>query len=190
MIISLLVAMDEKGGIGQDNRLPWHLSADLKRFKALTMGHHLIMGRKTYDSIGRLLPGRVMVIITRNPEYRIEGCLIAHSLEEALRIVDQAGESEAFIIGGGQIFAQALPLADRIYLTRVHTVSQADVFFPPFDPQEWSIQTISEIPADDKNQFSSTYMILSKRSAHLLDKSIGLHIIQQNLSKKDVEEDE
>jgi dihydrofolate reductase len=165
MIISLLVAMDEKGGIGKDNGLPWHLSADLKRFKALTMGHHLIMGRKTYESIGRSLPGRVMVIITRNPEYQVEGCLIAHSLEEALRIVEQREESEAFIIGGGQIFAQALPLADRIYLTRVHTVSQADVFFPPFDPQEWSIQAKSELPADHKNQFSSTYLLLSKGSA-------------------------
>jgi dihydrofolate reductase len=164
MIISLLVAMDEKNGIGKDNHLPWHLSADLKRFKALTMGHHVIMGRKTYESIGRPLPGRTMVIITRSPDYQAEGCLVTHSLEEALDIARQAGETEAFVIGGGQIFAQALPLADRIYLTRVHTVSEADVFFPPLDIEDWSIQDTSGVPADDKNQFSSTYMVLQKRT--------------------------
>ncbi len=162
MIISLLVAMDERDGIGQDNRLPWHLSTDLKRFKALTMGHHILMGRKTYESIGRPLPGRVNVIITRSPDYQAEGCLIAHSLREALSLAELAGESEAFVIGGGQIFAQALPLADRIYLTRVHTLSEADVFFPEFDLKEWSIQATSEVLADDKNQFSSTYMVLLK----------------------------
>ena len=163
MIVSLLVAMDEQNGIGKDNRLPWHLSADLKRFKALTMGHHVIMGRKTYESIGRPLPGRVNVIITRSPDYQAEGCVIAHSLREALSIAELAGESEAFVIGGGQIFAQALPLADRIYLTRVHTISQADVFFPPFDIEDWSLQATSEVPADNKNQYSSTYMMLLKR---------------------------
>ena len=163
MIISLLVAMDEHNGIGKNNRLPWHLSADLKRFKALSMGHHVIMGRKTYESIGRPLPGRVLVIVTRSPDYQAEGCLVAHSLEEALDIARQAGESAAFVIGGGQIFAQALPLAERIYLTRVHTVSEADVFFPEFDERDWSIQTVSEVPADEKNQFSTTYMVLDKR---------------------------
>ena len=163
MIISLLVAMDERGGIGMDNRLPWHLSADLKRFKALTMGHHVIMGRKTYASIGRPLPGRIMVIITRSPDYWAEGCQVVHSLEESLDLARQAGETEAFVIGGGQIFAQALPLAERIYLTRVHTVAEADVFFPEFDERDWSIQTVSEVPADEKNQFSTTYMVLDKR---------------------------
>jgi dihydrofolate reductase len=164
MIISLLVAMDEHNGIGQDNRLPWHLSTDLKRFKALTMGHHLIMGRKTYDSIGRPLPGRVMVVITRSVDYQAEGCRIAHSLQEALGIAEQAGETEAFVIGGGQIFAQALPLADRIYLTRVHTVCEADVFFPPFELEDWTIQATSEVPADEKNQFSSYFFVLARRS--------------------------
>jgi dihydrofolate reductase len=164
MIISLVVAMDECNGIGQDNRLPWHLSADLKRFKALTMGHYLIMGRKTYESIGRPLPGRVMLVITRSVDYQAAGCRIAHSLQEALVIAEQAGETEAFVIGGGQIFAQALPLADRIYLTRVHTISEADVFFPPFDIEDWTIQATSEVPADEKNQFSSTFIVLARRS--------------------------
>ena len=171
MIISLLAAMDEQDGIGQDNRLPWHLSTDLKRFKALTMGHHILMGRKTYESIGRALPGRVNVIITRSPDYQAEGCVIAHSLREALSIAELAGESEAFVIGGGQIFAQTLPLADRIYLTRVHTVSEADVFFPAFDLQEWVIEASAEYPADDRNQFSSTYLILGKHPAATLTDS-------------------
>jgi dihydrofolate reductase len=162
MIISLLAAMDEQDGIGQDNRLPWHLSTDLKRFKALTMGHHILMGRKTYESIGRALPGRVNVIITRSPDYQAEGCVIAHSLREALSIAELAGESEAFVIGGGQIFAQALPLADRIYLTRVHTVSEADVFFPTFDESSWSIKEASEISADESNDFPSSYEVLEK----------------------------
>lgn len=190
MIISLLVAMDERNGIGQDNRLPWHLSTDLKRFKALTMGHHIIMGRKTYESIGRPLPGRVMVIVTRSQTYRAEGCLVTHSLQEALDIARQAGETEAFVIGGGQIFAQALSLADKIYLTRVHTISEADVFFPAIDIQEWAIEANAEYPADDRNQFSSTYLIIGKHPRSDLDRFNGLHIIQQNLSKKDVEEDE
>ena len=162
MIISLLVAMDEQDGIGKDNRLPWHLSTDLKRFKALTMGHHILMGRKTYELIGRALPGRVNVIITRSPDYQAEGCLIAHSLREALSLAEVAGESEAFVIGGGQIFAQALPLADRIYLTRVHTVSEADVFFPTFDESSWSIKEASEISADESNDFPSSYKVLEK----------------------------
>jgi len=166
MIISLLVAMDEHNGIGKDNRLPWHLSADLKRFKALTMGHYLIMGRKTYESIGRPLPGRIMVIITRSPDYQVENCLVAHSLEEALGIAEQAGESEAFVIGGGQIFAQALPMADRIYLTRVQTVSEADVFFPEFDARDWVVLETSDFPADEKNQFPSKYQVLI-RHPHL-----------------------
>ena len=104
-----------------------------------------------------------MVIITRSPDYQVENCLVAHSLEEALGIAEQAGESEAFVIGGGQIFAQALPLTDRIYLTRVETVSEADVFFPEFNARDWDIHETFEFPADEKNQFPSKYQLLIKR---------------------------
>ncbi len=107
--------MDEIGGIGKDNGLPWHLSSDLKRFKQLTMGHHLIMGRKTYETIGKPLPGRITIVITRNLQYQAEGCLVAPSLEKALDLARGNGETETFIAGGGEIFAIALPLADRIY---------------------------------------------------------------------------
>ena len=139
MIVSLIVAMDERGGIGLRNRVPWHLPTDLKRFKALTMGHHLIVGRKTYESIGRALPGRTMIIVTRSKDYRAEACWVVSSLPEALRLAEERGETEAFIGGGGSIYAQALPVADRIYLTRVHVVVEADVVFPVWEEDGWRV---------------------------------------------------
>jgi dihydrofolate reductase len=163
VIVSLLVAADEDGGIGVVNRLPWRLSSDLKKFKALTMGHHLIMGRKTYESIGRALPGRTSIVITRNPDYQAEGVIIAHSLPEALEIAQDAGEEEAFVIGGGEIFFQALTIAHRIYLTRVHATVKADVFFPVLDLEEWE-QKHSEFQApDEKNEFPFTFYILERK---------------------------
>jgi dihydrofolate reductase len=163
MIISLIVAMDEGRGIGKDNRIPWHLSADLKRFKALTMGHYLIMGRKTYESIGQPLPGRTTVIVTRNPDFLAAGCRIAHSLPEALEIARTSEEDEAFIIGGGEIFRLALPLADRIYLTQVYARLDCDTFFPDLDLGGWQISEESYQPADEKNQFASTYRVLIRK---------------------------
>jgi dihydrofolate reductase len=162
VIISLIVAMDEHRGIGKDDRLPWHLSADLRRFKAITLGHHLIMGRKTYESIGRPLPGRTSIVITRNPNFLAEGCIKAHSFQEAVRIAQDHGETEVFIIGGGQIFAQALPFAQRIYLTLVHTLVEANVFFPEFDQTAWKLSESAVIPADQNNDYPSTYMKLEK----------------------------
>jgi dihydrofolate reductase len=155
----LIVAMDEMSGIGKDNRLPWRLSSDLKRFKQVTLGHHLIMGRKTYETIGRPLPGRTSIVITRNPQYQAEGCLVAPSLEGALGLALENGETEAFIAGGGEIFAQALPLADRIYLTRVHAQVEADVVFPPFSLEGWRQIESIEQPADEKNNYPSTFNI-------------------------------
>ena len=187
MIISIIVAMDEQRGIGKEGRLPWHLSADLKRFKRLTMGHHLIMGRKTHESIGRPLPGRTMIVITRNRSYAAEGCLIAASLKAAIAIAEKGGETEAFIAGGGQIFTQALEFADRIYLTLVHTVVKADVFFPEYKPDSWIEAEHSYHPADERNQFPFTFKNYEKVD---LDKSHLWHIIHPNLSEKDCEEDE
>ncbi len=162
MIVSLLVAMDERGGIGLHNRLPWHLSADLKRFKELTLGHHVIMGRKTYESIGRNLPGRIMLVLTRDKDFKAEGALVAGSLPSALDLAARAGEDEAFIIGGGQVFAQALPLADRIYLTRVHATLDADVFVPAFDEHLWRQTCLSTHQADEKNDYPYSFYILEK----------------------------
>src|SRR4030066_2251502 len=121
MIVSLIVAMDEKGGIGKQNQLPWHLPSDLKRFKSLTMGHHIVMGRKTYETIGKPLPGRTMVIITRRKAYHPTGCIVVNSILEATRFAETNHEDELFIIGGGEIFKKAIGLAKKIYLTTVPT---------------------------------------------------------------------
>ena len=165
MLISLIVATDEEWGIGKDGRVPWHLSADLRRFKALTMGHHLILGRKTWESIGRPLAGRVIVIVTRSRRYQPENCpvcAVVHSLEAALELARQAGDEEAFIGGGGEIYAQALRLADRIYLTRVHTTAGCDVFFPPFDLEAWVEVEREELDADERNEHGFIYQVLEK----------------------------
>ncbi len=164
MIISLIVAMDEKRGIGKNNQLPWYLSDDLKRFKALTMGHHIIMGRKTYESIGRLLPGRTMVVVTRNPEYEVAGVLVANSLPGALEIAENRNESEVFIVGGAEIFAEASLIADRIYLTRVHAIVDADVFFPELDQDLWIEQESSFVDANEKNEYPMSFVVLVKDS--------------------------
>jgi dihydrofolate reductase len=164
MIISLLVAMDERGGIGLGNRLPWHLSADLKRFKELTMGHHILMGRRTYESIGRSLSGRTMLVLTREKDFKGENILVANALPAALDLVAGRGEQEVFVIGGSQIFVQALPLAQRIYLTRVHAKVDADVFFPAFDENLWQETLLSTHPADDKNDYPYSFFVLEKKS--------------------------
>lgn len=164
MIISIIVAMDEKGAIGRDNRLPWHLSDDLKRFKATTIGHHIVMGRKTYESIGRPLPGRTNIVVTRNPAYQAEGCRIAHSLEDALEIGRKNGEEEIFITGGRELFAQALAIADRIYLTRVHADVPANVYFPDFDENNWmEIESIHH-EADERNEYPFTTKLLVRKT--------------------------
>lgn len=162
MIISIIVAMDERRGIGIRNRLPWHLSTDLVRFKKLTMNHTVIMGRKTYESIGKILPGRTMVVITRSVNYRAAGVVVVHSLPEAITLAKNSGEEEVFIIGGEAIFKMALPLAQKIYLTSVHAVTEADVFFPHFDESEWIVVQHFDIPADEKNQYPSSFSILNR----------------------------
>jgi dihydrofolate reductase len=166
MLVSLIVAMDENGGIGKNNRLPWHLSDDLKRFKALTMGHYIIMGRMTYESIGRPLPGRTNIVITRNPDYEAEGCMVVHSLGEALEIARKRGEDEVFVTGGREIFAQALETADRIYLTCVHAEVPADVYFPKVDEEEWFEKDSHYYPANQKNEYAfSMKLLVRKRKA-------------------------
>ena len=163
MIISLLVAMDEKRGIGKDGKLPWRLSSDLKRFRELTMGHHIIVGRKTFESIGKPLPGRRTIVVTRNPNYTVEGCLVAGSVESALKLAKERGESEAFIIGGADIYAQALEVADRIYLTEVHAEVDADTFFPEFDRSAWTERECTYQPTDEKNQHACTFRLLERK---------------------------
>jgi len=135
-IISLIVALSKNRAIGVENRLPWHLPEDLKRFRALTRGHPVIMGRKTFESIGRLLPERQNVIVTRQADYRVAGADVVHSLEEALRLA-RADSGEIFVIGGGEIYRQALQMADRIYLTWVDVDVEGDAFFPEWNTQDF-----------------------------------------------------
>ncbi|MGY8771410.1 MAG: dihydrofolate reductase [Pirellulales bacterium] len=158
MKISLIVAQSENRVIGRNGDMPWRLSSDLKRFKSITMGHHIVMGRKTYESIGRLLPGRTTVIITRQADYQVEGAVIADSLESA--ITKAAGDDELFIVGGGQIYASSLTQANKIYQTRVHTeINDGDTFFPEVDWTHWNKIHSEDIAADEKNDFETTFEV-------------------------------
>jgi len=162
MIVSLLVAMDEGRGIGRDNRVPWHLADDLYLFKKNTLGHHLVMGRKTYESIGRPLPGRTMIVLSRQAETAAPGILNAASLEEALQIARQAQDDEVFIIGGGEVFAQALPLARRIYLTQVHARIACDTYFPEIDLEHWQVRRECFQPKDEQNDYAFTFQMFEQ----------------------------
>ena len=135
MNLAIIAAVSHNGVIGLDNQLPWRLPEDLKRFRALTTGHHIIMGRKTYESLGRLLPDRTTVIVTRNREYRVNGALIAHSLEQAMRLC--AKDNTAFLIGGEELYRAALPIADQMFITEVDADFPGDAFFPPYDVKRW-----------------------------------------------------
>ncbi len=135
--LSLIVAMAKNRVIGINNTLPWHLPADLKHFKALTMGHHIVMGRKTYESIGKPLPGRTSVVVTRNRELKIDGCIMCGSLPEAIAIAAGGSDEEIFIVGGAAIFEQALSLADTLYVTEIQQDIAGDTYFPVFDKIKW-----------------------------------------------------
>lgn len=135
--LSLIVAVAKNGVIGHRNTLPWHLPEDLKRFRALTTGHHIIMGRKTYESLGRLLPGRTTVIVTRNKHYKVEGALIAHSLQASWILA--SGDAEPFVIGGAELYKEGLKLATKLYITEVQAEFEGDAFFPALDESEWKL---------------------------------------------------
>lgn len=134
-VLSIIVAMARNRVIGVDNKLPWHIPGDLKYFKGLTMGHHIIMGRKTYESIGRPLPGRTTVIVSRDPGYAQDGCLIAHSLDEAIQLAE--GDDQVFFVGGGSLYEQALPRVGRLYITEIQADYDGDAHFPEFDRAIW-----------------------------------------------------
>ncbi len=149
MIVSIIAAMDRNRLIGNRNQLPWHLPADLAHFKRVTMGKPVIMGRKTFESIGRPLPGRTNIVLTGSADFHADGVLVASSLEQALEYA--AGANEAMVIGGGMIYRLVLPSADRLYLTLVDNAYDGDAWFPDFDPAEWRIIASEEHAADDKN---------------------------------------
>jgi len=157
MIVSIIVAVSDNNVIGRANRIPWRQSTDLKRLKKLTMGHHMLMGRKTYESLERPLPGRSIIVITHNPDYRPDGVLTAPSLERAIEMARI--DDEVFVAGGSQIFEQALHRADRMYLTRVHGEVEGDTFFPEFDDvTEWKLVDSEHCEADEKNEYPFSFL--------------------------------
>ena len=158
--ISLIVAMTKNRTIGINNTLPWRCPEDLKHFKALTMGHHMIMGRKTFDSIGKPLPGRTTVVVTRNPLLKIEGCIVTHSLDEAIAAC--AGDNEIFIVGGAELYSQALPLAKKLYVTEIQEEIEGDAHFPLFDLKQWQ-ETGREMRQQDTPQPLSYHFIRLQR---------------------------
>jgi dihydrofolate reductase len=169
--ISMVVAVAPNGVIGRDNDMPWRLSTDLKRFKALTLGKPVIMGRKTWDSIGRPLPGRLNVVITRNEDFAPEGATVVHSLDEAITLAKRHAEQqqieEICIIGGGHIYAQALPEADIIHLTHVlvdHEI-EGDTKFPALNAEDWEVTFSQDVDAGEKDSYPTRYCIYQRKSA-------------------------
>ena len=162
MIISAIVAVAQNNVIGKDNEIPWYLSDDLKFFKRTTLNHHIIMGRKSFESIGRPLPRRTNVIITRQPFYVATSCVITHSIEEALTFAKNNGETEVFIIGGGTVYEQSFPYLDKIYYTEVHASVKGDVFFPKLDKNNWEEIYTEPYYANAKNDFDFTVRIFEK----------------------------
>lgn len=162
MIISQIVAIGQNGEIGKDNDLIWKLPNDMKFFKQTTMGHHIIMGRKNYESINMALPGRTSVIITRNPSYKAEGCHVVHSLKDALDLAKSNGEEEAFIIGGGEIYKQSLDITDRIYLTEVHDKFEADAFYPALNKDNWKELKREKHLKDDRHLCDYSFVKLER----------------------------
>jgi dihydrofolate reductase len=151
----MIAAASENNALGKNNELVWHLPNDFKRFKSLTSGHHIIMGRKTFESFPKPLPNRTHVVITRQENYNPEGCIVVNSMEKA---IEKCPSDEAiFIIGGGEIYNLGLPFSDKIELTRVHHTFEADAFFPEIDPKDWELENSEFQPKDDKHQFDYSY---------------------------------
>ncbi len=158
--ISAIVAMSENRVIGDNNQLPWHLPADLKYFKTLTSGHPILMGRKTHESIGRPLPNRTNIILTRNRDYQTDGCMVVTSVQDAMQQVN--GSDELFIIGGAEIYQQLMPQIQRIYLTIVHEDFHGDAFFPVLHAEEWREVSREEHVADDANEYDYSFVVMER----------------------------
>ena len=160
-MILLIAAAAENNALGKDNQLVWHLPDDFKRFKQLTSGHHIIMGRKTFESFPKPLPNRTHVVITRQKDYAPEGCIVVHSMEKAVEICPK--NEVVYIIGGGEIYALGMPFANKIELTRVHETFIADAFFPEINPTEWDLVTQEFHPKDERHHFDFSFQTYIKR---------------------------
>jgi dihydrofolate reductase len=162
MLVSLVVARARNGVIGKDNDLPWRLPADLAYFKRLTLGHPIVMGRRTWESIGRALPGRRNIVVTRTPGYRAPGAEVVDSLDAAWRAAE--GAAEVFVIGGAALYESVLPLADRIFLTEVEAEVSGETRFPALDPRNWREKPLGSHPADDRNPYAMRFLLLERVS--------------------------
>lgn len=160
-MITIIAAVAANNALGKNNQLIWHIPADLKRFKKVTSNHHVIMGRKTYESLGKPLPNRTNIIITRNKEYTVEGCVIVNSLQEAIEVAKE--DSNPFILGGAQIYKQALDFADKLDLTLVHHNFEADAFFPEIDLKIWKEISREDFKANEKNSYNYSFVTFIKK---------------------------
>ncbi len=163
MIISLIAALSNDGVIGNRGKIPWHLPADLKHFKEITLGHPVIMGRKTYESIGKPLPGRTNIIVTRHKEYAAPECVVASTLEEAFDAARVSGAGEAFVIGGAEIYKEAMPRAEKLYLTNVEGDFEGDAFFPEVSSLEWKEISREKGVVDEKNGYPHTFLVFERK---------------------------
>ena len=164
MKISLIAAVARNRVIGRDNRLPWRLPADLRRFKELTLGHTLLVGRRTFESIGRPLPGRKMLVVSRREGYAPEGVRVARSVQEALDLAREAGEAELFVGGGAEIYRQTLPVADRLHLTRIEEDVPGDAYFPEFDEAQWRLVDREDHEPSEGVPFAWSFQVYDRRA--------------------------
>lgn len=162
-MIKILVACDENRVIGKDNQLIWHLPADLKRFKSLTTGHVILMGRKTYESIGKPLPNRTTIVITRQVDFQAEGTITAHSVEEAILKAKSLTREDIFIVGGAEIYSLSLALADQLLVTQLHDIFEGDAFFPEISADTWEMVERERGVTDEKNPFQYSYITYQKK---------------------------
>jgi dihydrofolate reductase len=160
--VSAIAAMSENNVIGKDNKLPWHMPADLKHFKTLTTGHAILMGRKTYESIGRPLPNRLNIVLTGNPHFEAQGCVVVRSLDAGLEIAAEQENEEVFIIGGAEVYRQLLPKIERLYLTVIHHVFDGDAHFPTLNTQEWREISNDKHQPDEQNAFAYSFVTLER----------------------------
>jgi dihydrofolate reductase len=161
--ISIIAALDEEGVIGTEGRLPWHLPEDLRHFRRLTVGKPVVMGRRTWDTLERPLPRRTNIVLTRDPAFSAEGCIVARSPTEAIEAA--RGAEELMIMGGSQIYSLFLPQADTFYLTRVHAHVGGDTLFPPWSPEEWAESDRVYHPADGRHEYCFSFITLHRRSS-------------------------
>ncbi len=162
MIVSAIVAVAQNGVIGKHNQIPWYLPADMQFFKRTTLHHHVIMGRLSFLSIGRPLPKRTNIVLTRDPFFTATGCLMARNIEEALEMAFDHGETEAFIIGGGDIYTISLPYWDKLYFTEVQVEPEGDIYFPKLNWQEWRLVSAEPHQKDDKNEYDYTFKVFER----------------------------